>query len=495
MSAVFPRSLRARLTLMLVALTTVGLLLLAVATTLITTTAVSSMVEDKLSSSMSSLVRSVDKQHYPPPGKGPKPFIEYTSQASGTVIVRMDDGAVIDSAVFADAAPASLSPQAIAAIEAKPWKNGEHCEFDIPGLGHYLVQVQDNEYGERLIAAVSLAEQKSAATWSTIVTVSVGILTLVGMGLATIFIVRRATRPLERVANAADVVSSLPLAQGAVEGIPRLSSDDTDDRTEAGRVAGAMNRMFEHVDEALSTRAETDRRMRQFVTDASHELRTPLAAIQGYAELTRQESDVLPPLTESSLARIEAESARMAMLVSDLLMLSRLDEGQGGLTSEPVDLCHLGLVSVNDARTVAPEWDWQTDLPDDPVFVEGDQPALTQIVSNLLHNAHTHTPEGTAVRLVVHPAVDGVVELVVADTGPGIEPEFETTLFERFARNDRSRSRRAGSTGLGLAIVKAFTEAQGGTVRYQRGDGSPDATGGATFIVRLPASGETNGPV
>ncbi|MGO2112708.1 MAG: sensor histidine kinase, partial [Pseudoclavibacter sp.] len=256
------------------------------------------------------------------------------------------------------------------------------------------------------------------------------------------------------------------------------------------------NRRLEHVDAALATRTATDRRMRQFVTDASHELRTPLASIQGYAELTRQESDVLPPLTESSLARIEAEAARMTMLVGDLLLLSRLDEGQGGLRSEPVDLCNLGQVAVNDARTVSPNWVWRTTLPDESVFVDGDHSAITQIVTNLLRNATTHTPENTRVTLRVDPPRDGFVELVVADSGPGVDPDFVPTLFERFARNDRSRSRRHGSTGLGLAIVAALVDAHGGSIRYRHGDvtaagadaRTPGVSGtGASFIVRLPA--------
>ena len=116
----------------------------------------------------------------------------------------------------------------------------------------------------------------------------------------------------------------------------------------------------------LSVRAATDRRMRRFVTDASHELRTPLAAIQGYAELTRQDSAELPEITEYSLARIESEARRMSSLVSDLLLLARLDEGQD-LHVEDVDLADLLLTAVNDARASAPAHTWLAEVPDTAV--------------------------------------------------------------------------------------------------------------------------------
>ncbi|MGO2112709.1 MAG: hypothetical protein ACTH31_13975, partial [Pseudoclavibacter sp.] len=243
MSAFAPKSLRARLTLALVALATMGLLLLGVATTWITTTAVSRMVDDKLDNSIASLDRMVDK--YNAPGRQdapPKPFVEFTSQSAGSIIALVRDGHVVDSAIFSDdAAPATLSAEAIAAFEEEPLTDGLRVKIDLPGLGTYLMQVQHTVEGERLVAAVSLEEQQNAATWSTIITFGVGLLTLVVMGLATIAIVRRETQPLERVAAAADTVSSLPLDSGEVSGIPRLDDRDIDDRTEAGRVAGAMN--------------------------------------------------------------------------------------------------------------------------------------------------------------------------------------------------------------------------------------------------------------
>ena len=162
-------------------------------------------------------------------------------------------------------------------------------------------------------------------------------LALLITALGTVAIVRFALRPLDRVAATAAEVATLPLDRDHHAITPRVPDGDTDPRTEVGLVGDTLNRLLDHVERALADVAASDRRMRQFITDASHELRTPLAAIHGYAELTRQDSSVLPETTEYSLARIEAEAQRMNSLVSDLLLLARLDEGQDLDTAE-IDL-------------------------------------------------------------------------------------------------------------------------------------------------------------
>src|SRR5258708_16047874 len=117
--------------------------------------------------------------------------------------------------------------------------------------------------------------------------------------------------------------------------------------------------------------------MGQFISAASHELRPPLAAIQGSPELTRQDSAALPPTTEDGLARIESEARRMTLLVDELLLLSRLGEGED-LQTEDVELADLVINAVNDAAVAAPAHQWSKDLPDDPVWVRGDHVRLHQ---------------------------------------------------------------------------------------------------------------------
>ena len=120
------------------------------------------------------------------------------------------------------------------------------------------------------------------------------------------------------MAATAAKVAKLPLDGGDHRITTRVRDTDTDPDTEVGLVGETLNQLLANVDSALAALAESDRRTRQFLTDASHELRTPLAAIQGYAELTRQDSATLPPTTEYALARIGAEARRMTGLVSDL---------------------------------------------------------------------------------------------------------------------------------------------------------------------------------
>jgi two-component system OmpR family sensor kinase len=341
----------------------------------------------------------------------------------------------------------------------------------------------------------ALEQTVSQLVWI-VVAVTVG-----GIGLATAvayLIVRASVRPLERVAQSATAVSTLPLERGDVPLSVRVPDVDADERTEAGRVGAAFNRMLGHVAGALSARQASEDKVRRFVSDASHELRTPLASIRGYAELTRMSPEELPEDATYALGRIESEARRMTTIVEDLLLLARLDEGRA-LESEPVDVRSLVVDAVNDARVSAPDHEWSVDLPpeDEPTTVQGDASRLFQVVANLLANARVHTPAGTRVtttlrtipgsgRTTTMPGgavateVPARLEIAVTDDGPGIAPEIRERVFERFVRGDSSRSRATGSTGLGLAIVQAVTEVHGGSVQVE------SRPGRTRFSVELP---------
>jgi len=252
----------------------------------------------------------------------------------------------------------------------------------------------------------------------------------------------------------------------------RVRQEDTDPDNEVGIVGHTLNRLLDNVDSALAHRVDSDLRMRQFLTDASHELRTPLAAIQGYAELTRQDSSALPPTTEYALARIESEARRMALLVEELLLLSRLGEGED-LQNEDVDLADLVINAVNDTAVAVTTHHWVKNLPEEPVWVRGDRARLHQLVSNLLSNAALHTPPGVTVTTAItcrRSDPDAHAELTVTDDGPGIDADLLPRLFERFVRADPSRSNGSG-IGLGLAIVSSIVKAHHGSVSAESRDG------------------------
>jgi two-component system OmpR family sensor kinase len=244
-----------------------------------------------------------------------------------------------------------------------------------------------------------------------------------------------------------------------------------------GRVAEALNVMLERIQFGFDELQASKTRLRRFVSDASHELRTPIAAVSAYAQLfTRaaaQGGDDMGRL----MAGIEHETARMARLVEDLLVLARFDE-QPPLESELVELVGLVMESVQTARMMGPQWPITFEAGD-VVEVTGDPIALRQVIDNLLKNVRAHTPAGTATAVRVGRVGDSAV-VEVEDDGPGLGDDDTDLVFERFFRSDPSRSRATGGAGLGLAIVASIVKAHGGSVEVGRGQ-----MGGALFRVVL----------
>lgn len=333
--------------------------------------------------------------------------------------------------------------------------------------------------GETLVIALPLAEVNAAS--ARLITVIL-LVTAFGVGAVIIagrLLIRFELRPLERVAATATRVAELPLDKGVVDLAERVSEDDTDPRTEVGRVGSAFNNMLGHIGRAFAARQASEEKVRRFVADASHELRTPLASIRGYAELTRRGGAELPEDVRHSLTRIESEATRMTGLVEDLLLLARLDEGRE-LEHKNVDLSRIIMDAVSDAHAAGPEHIWEMELPEVPIEVVGDQARLHQVVVNLLANARVHTPAGSRVHVALEQHNENVLVRVI-DNGPGIPQEQMPELFERFSRGDASRTRATGSTGLGLAIVNAVVLAHHGSVTVTSEPGK------TMFTVSLPS--------
>ena len=186
----------------------------------------------------------------------------------------------------------------------------------------------------------------------------------------------------------------------------------------------------------------------------------------------------MPPDTAYALSRVESEAARMTRLVEDLLLLARLDAGRP-LEREPLDLAPLVMDAVRDAHAANPDHNWQVQLPDDPVMVDGDGNRLHQVLVNLLHNAVKFSPDGGVVTVRVEPSAEDVV-VSVEDHGIGIARSDQARIFERFYKADKAR-RRGGGTGLGLAIARHVVEAHGGRIRVESEEGR-----GSTFSFAIP---------
>lgn len=485
-----PMSLRRKLVLSILLLFAV----VTVATSAATVTALQRSVMGQLDEQVISGARLRHDDESRGGGRGGAPALAAACDGSGRVggpfgrqaltLVSTPSGATTACVV----SPGTVTPLTAAQVTtvAKADLSSTPQTVDLGGdLGSYRSVAYTDNDGNTVVSGLSAAEAEGTVARLMTIMSLVGLSGIVLVVIGGSWLVRRNLAPLERVAGIASRVSHTPLSSGEVEIAERVPAPDTDTRTEVGQVGAALNELLDHVDSSLRARHESETQLRRFVADASHELRTPLASIRGYAELSRREVEPVPEGVRHALTRIDSESARMASLVEDLLLLARLDAGRE-LAREPVDLTMLVIDAVSDARAAGPDHKWQLDLPEEAVETVGDPARITQVVVNLLANARVHTPPGTTVTASVRQETNAAV-LVVADDGPGIPPELLPRIFKRFTRGDEARTRaqaadgaQAPSTGLGLSIVEAVVAAHHGDVSVQ------SEPGRTAFTVRLP---------
>lgn len=485
----FPRSLRWQLLLGVLAVVTVVLVAVGVVSVLSLRGYVNAIQDADITESLDALSYSYTRYRngeFPSSDHGTPPLsqamLEFTGQTPGNVIAVLHNGVVIGSAFFAQDQPKPAPPDVIRAIETQPWPDAPPRTERLGSLGSYRVDSRDDG-SDLLVVGVSMNLADRIIARKNLTTTALVAAALAVTAALTVWVLGHTLRPLRRVAATAAEVAAMQLSGVDHRISVRVRPRDADSNNEVGIVGHTLNRLLDNVDSALAHRVESDLRMRQFLTDASHELRTPLAAIQGYAELTRQDSSALPPTTEYALARIESEAQRMALLVEDLLLLSRLGEGQD-LQSEDVELADLAINAVNDAAVAATTHHWVKDLPDEPVWVRGDHARLHQLVSNLLSNARLHTPPGVTVTTAITCHSGGpeapYAELTVTDDGPGIDANLLPRLFERFIRGGTTSRSNGSGIGLGLAIVSSIVKAHDGSVAAE------SSCGRTVFRVRLP---------
>jgi len=467
-------SLRARLVLGVIVLSAVGLAIANVATY----ASLRSFLFDRTDATLADSSHAVEHSVFEHgrgcggPGDRPPPGVEPGDYAE----VRSTDGTVVCSwqgQAFGEAAP---SPPALPAdIDVPP--SGDAHSFNVDaqdGGNRYRVQASaEPSTGGTVIVATSLADVDATLSRLLAIELLVTLGVLVALGLLGLWVVRLGLRPLDAIGETAAAIAAGDLTRRVERAEPN---------TEVGRLGIALNAMLGQIESAFKVREATERKLRRFVADASHELRTPLAAVRAYAELFSRGADRRPDDLERAMSGISRESERMSLLVEDLLLLARLDEGRP-LTRDVVELDDVVGEAVETAGTVEPGRPFELDS--EPVTVLGDRERLRQIVDNLLANVRSHTPAGAPVRVRVGPE-NGHAVIEVEDSGPGMSDEEADRVFERFYRADQSRSRSSGGVGLGLSIVAAVAEAHGGTVSAHSNGG-----GGATFRIELIA--HTNG--
>ena len=280
-------------------------------------------------------------------------------------------------------------------------------------------------------------------------------------GLAT---AQRAMRPIVELSDAAREIER---TRDPSRRLPHPEADD-----EVAELARTLEGMLAALDSARTDTEEMLDRQREFVADASHELRTPLTSVLANLELLADELEGEQADTAEAALR---STKRMRRLVGDLLLLARAD-AKRVQPHRPTDLGDVLMEAAGELGPVAEDHDLTIDA--EPAVVSGLRDDLHRLTLNLIENAIRHTPPGTHVRARTGTENWNAI-VVVEDDGPGIPPELERRIFERFVRGGRDGGR---GSGLGLAIVRAVAESHGGTVTLEH----PTSGTGTRFVIRIP---------
>jgi len=247
-------------------------------------------------------------------------------------------------------------------------------------------------------------------------------------------------------------------------------------------VAGDNARLYVAAETAREAAEAANSAKDQFLSTLSHELRTPLNAVYGWATMLER-GQLGAEQAQRALQIILRNVNAQVRLIDDLLDLSRVASGKLRLAVQPVDLQRVVEEALDGIRPAAAAKNirLQPVLASPGGPVSGDPDRLQQVVWNLLSNAVKFTPKGGRVQIQLQ-RVSSHVELLVSDTGQGIQPDLLPYVFDRLRQGDSSSTRSHGGLGLGLALVRHFVELHGGIVLAE----SPGEGRGATFVVKLP---------
>jgi len=303
-------------------------------------------------------------------------------------------------------------------------------------------------------------------TWMGLPLIVCGLIAgLLSLGMIQL-LARGMTSPLRDMASA-----TRAMARGEYD---RRVTDTS--RDEVGELARAFNRMAAEL-------AEVDRMRKDLIANVSHELKTPLTALQATLENI---IDEVVPADQRTLETMLSQTQRLARLVDQLLDLSRLESGSVPFERQYFAVKPMLEQTMRESQLSPDKSHSRVDVtlavePDD-LLVNGDPERVHQVVTNVVHNAMRHSPEGGVVEVIARAGV-GEVLIEVSDEGPGIPPEEAGRVFERFYRSDHARTSSDGGTGLGLAIAKWIVDMHGGDIRAEQREPH-----GCRMVVALPRS-------
>ena len=284
-----------------------------------------------------------------------------------------------------------------------------------------------------------------------------------------LWLITASLRPLRRIEETAAAIGAGDLSR-------RVEPDGG--TTEIGRLGGALNAMLGQIEDAFAERSASEARLRRFISDASHELRTPIAAVSAYAELFDRGARDRPADLERSMTGIQRETRRMGLLVGDLLLLARLDQGRP-LESRPVDLSALAADAVDAAHAMEPDPPAGTRVPGARHGHGRRRAPAPGRRQPARQRARTHAGRSRRDRARAPRGRERAARAL--GQGPGLDAEQAAHVFERFYRGDPLARATTAAPGLGLAIVAAIVQAHGGSVGLESMPGA-----GTTFRVTLP---------
>jgi len=306
------------------------------------------------------------------------------------------------------------------------------------------------------------------------------------------WLIGRGLEPLDDMTRTANEITS--------RGDLTARMPDADDQTEVGRLGSSINTMLDRIQQAFSSRLRSEQKVREFAADASHELRTPLTTIRGYAELYRQGA-LGPEQLPNAMRRIEQEAERMSTLVAELLELARLDR-TSSLDLTETDLAAVVRDAVADAIAVEPQRPVRAEAPPRLVAVV-DEARIRQVLANLLGNVRAHTPATTPVAVRLGEITRGVL-IEVVDAGPGMSTQDAVRAFDRFHRAaerpaDEAVAAGAGAAGAGAAGASAAgagadAMAAAQTHQHQDGNGADLAAARSTSAAARQRQGGRDEP-
>lgn len=315
----------------------------------------------------------------------------------------------------------------------------------------------------------TLSRQVSIYAGASILILIIGIILAKAIFNSTLKPLYNMTNTLEQI-DADQLDKRLPVENGQLE-IDRLSH--------------SFNNMLERIETSFKEEQLIKEKMRQFVSDASHELRTPLTSIHGFAEVLLRGSAKNEQQLNLALNSILTESERLSKLVSDLLLLTKLDK-QIAVEKRTEDISLIIEEIFPQLKILAKERKVELDL-EHGLLINANRNQMKQVILNLVQNSIKYTDEKNGIIIIITSALkddsNNSIVISVSDNGSGVPEEHINEIFDRFFRSESHRSRKYGGYGLGLSIVKSIVDSHNGRIEVKSQLGK-----GTTFAIYFDAA-------